>query len=162
MNLQKLFEMQRQLDERIIREKGLEGHDLFNFQIQALLTELGELSNEWQMFKHWKTNPHPKENILEEYVDGLHFILSIGLMIGYIDVSVKYPKAGAQHDIRLINERFIDVFKLAAMMAEDDYYTQLFQYYLDLGYMLGFTWEQIEEAYMKKNAVNHQRQNEGY
>ncbi|WP_199427089.1 dUTP diphosphatase, partial [Thermaerobacillus caldiproteolyticus] len=26
----------------------------------------------------------------------------------------------------------------------------------------GFTWEQIEEAYMKKNAVNHQRQESGY
>jgi dimeric dUTPase (all-alpha-NTP-PPase superfamily) len=162
VNLQKLFKLQRQLDERIIREKGLEDHDLFHFQIQALLTELGELSNEWQMFKHWKTNPQPKKNLLEEYVDGLSFILSIGLMIGYYDCYVRYPKIGTQHDVHSINQRFIDVFKLAAMMAEDNYYNQLFQHYLDLGYMLGFSWDEIEQAYINKNTINHQRLESGY
>jgi dimeric dUTPase (all-alpha-NTP-PPase superfamily) len=33
--------------------------------------------------------------------------------------------------------------------------------FLALGEMLGFTWDQIEEAYMKKNAKNHRRQDSG-
>lgn len=27
---------------------------------------------------------------------------------------------------------------------------------------LGFTWEQIEQGYLNKNKINHQRQSEGY
>lgn len=34
--------------------------------------------------------------------------------------------------------------------------------YIGLGEMLGFTWDQIEEAYYAKNKVNHERQNTGY
>lgn len=30
------------------------------------------------------------------------------------------------------------------------------------GEMLGYTWNEVEEAYMQKNAINHQRQDGGY
>ncbi len=36
MNLEKMFEMQKALDERIIKEKGLEGQDLLPNLILAL------------------------------------------------------------------------------------------------------------------------------
>lgn len=39
MNLEKLFEMQRVLDERIIKEKGLEGQNLLPQKILALQVE---------------------------------------------------------------------------------------------------------------------------
>jgi dimeric dUTPase (all-alpha-NTP-PPase superfamily) len=38
----------------------------------------------------------------------------------------------------------------------------LFAAYLNLGEMLGFTEEQIEQAYFEKNKINHQRQEVGY
>ncbi|KFZ32146.1 dUTPase, partial [Anoxybacillus flavithermus] len=41
-------------------------------------------------------------------------------------------------------------------------YIDMFGKFLGLGEMLGFTWEQVEEAYMKKNAENHSRQERGY
>ncbi|MGB9944268.1 dUTP diphosphatase, partial [Bacillus subtilis] len=41
-------------------------------------------------------------------------------------------------------------------------YISLFTTFFELGNKLGFKWEQIEAAYMDKNAVNHQRQQEGY
>ncbi|MGG3951379.1 dUTP diphosphatase, partial [Geobacillus thermodenitrificans] len=48
MNLQKLFEMQRQLDEYIEREHPRqEGEDRLSKKILALMVELGELANEW-------------------------------------------------------------------------------------------------------------------
>ncbi|GAA0415215.1 hypothetical protein GCM10008934_02680 [Virgibacillus salarius] len=47
MNLDKLFPIQKELDTRIEREKGLEGQDLLDKKILALQVELGELANEW-------------------------------------------------------------------------------------------------------------------
>lgn len=95
MNLTKLFEMQKVLDERINKEKGLEGQDLLPQKILALLVELGELANEWRGFKFWSKRQFPtnlevhsidkegnvyyRNTLLEEYVDCLHFLLSIGL-----------------------------------------------------------------------------------
>ncbi len=49
----------------------------------ALLVEIGELANETRCFKYWSNKPaSEREVILEEYVDGLHFILSIGIDLG--------------------------------------------------------------------------------
>lgn len=41
-----MFEMQKALDERIIKEKGLEGQDLLPNTYVALDTELAEFANE--------------------------------------------------------------------------------------------------------------------
>src|SRR5690625_3278853 len=89
MNLAKLFEAQKELDERIVAEKGLEGQDLLDKKILALLVELGELAQNWRGFKFWSNDQEPRTELwddrlrfhnplLEEYVDCLHFILSIG------------------------------------------------------------------------------------
>jgi dimeric dUTPase (all-alpha-NTP-PPase superfamily) len=43
-----------------------------------------------------------------------------------------------------------------------DIYDLIFSGFLGLGQMLGFTWEQIEAAYLQKNAINHERQESGY
>ncbi|MBE2947115.1 dUTPase, partial [Anoxybacillus flavithermus] len=45
MDLSKLFEMQRELDERIVREKGLDGQNLLPNKVLALQVELAELAN---------------------------------------------------------------------------------------------------------------------
>jgi dimeric dUTPase (all-alpha-NTP-PPase superfamily) len=81
--------------------------------------ELGECANEWRGFKFWSVNQLPHTSavrtpcmmeedkeyynpLLEEYVDGLHFVLELGLD------------------------------------------------------------EQIEQAYLAKNKINHVRQETGY
>ena len=78
MNLQKLFQMQNTLDKRIQAEHHLEGVPLLHKKILSLQVELGELANETRCFKFWSTKkPSSNDVILEEYVDCLHFILSI-------------------------------------------------------------------------------------
>ncbi|MED4886180.1 dUTP diphosphatase [Lysinibacillus fusiformis] len=42
------------------------------------------------------------------------------------------------------------------------WYDSVFEGFINLGIALGFTWEQVEEAYYAKNKVNHERQNAGY
>lgn len=104
-----------------------------------------------------------KHPLLEEYVDCLHFILSIGLDIEGDDVSAKWlewkPEVFNTDDII---EQFNIVLWNANMMREDDYYQELFQGFAALGVMLGFTWEQIEQAYHQKWEENILRQQSGY
>ena len=83
LNFNYLFSLQRELDNRIVQEHELEGQNLFEKKLLALMVEVGELANETRCFKYWsKKAPSPKETILEEYVDGIHFILSLGLELG--------------------------------------------------------------------------------
>ncbi|WP_338088272.1 dUTP diphosphatase [Lysinibacillus composti] len=38
----------------------------------------------------------------------------------------------------------------------------VFKEFTVLGEQLGFTWEQVENAYLEKNKINHERQLSGY
>lgn len=66
VDIEQLYEMQKALDARIIKEKGLEGQDLMPNTVLALQVELGELANEWRGFKHWSKRQTPKMYPLEE------------------------------------------------------------------------------------------------
>jgi dimeric dUTPase (all-alpha-NTP-PPase superfamily) len=83
MNLEKLFQTQKVLRDRI----GYNEPDRFNKLILALKVELGECANEWRGFKFWSVNQIPHTSavrvptmmeedkeyynpLLEEYVDG--------------------------------------------------------------------------------------------
>lgn len=184
MNLTKLFEMQRELDNRIISEKGLEGKDLLPQKILALQVELGECANEWRGFKFWSENQesrtvkyreklmtypdgeqyigHEKYNpLLEEYIDCLHFLLSIGL-----ETDIDTQDFGFVELVRdTTNETFLAVFEKINEFwydSDDWNYEQTMNIFAGLGKMLGFTWEQIESEYMAKNEINHKRQSSGY
>lgn len=182
MNLQKMFEMQKVLDDRIIREKGLEGQDLPPGLILALQVELAECANEWRGFKFWSNDQRPREEkMLEEYVDCLHFILSIGNHIAYLnanDVTDLKFIAVEHRGVSAFRDLFNSISSLSGelkgesiyLSSHDKYfkqkfierhYQEIFLRFNTLGDYLGFTPEQIEAAYMEKNAVNHKRQRGG-
>ena len=186
MNLNKLFEAQRKLDERIVKEKGLENEDLLDKKILALQVELGELANEYRGFKFWSENPKPNikakrlvrlsknefsygyveyNPLLEEYVDCLHFILSIGNDLGLRVTSCEYDEFLDLTEREIsITRQFIVMNLLTSLLLDEpktDYHTLVFEH-ITLGEMLGFTWKEIEQAYFEKNKVNHERQESGY
>lgn len=225
MNLSKLFEMQKALDDHIMNtHPELKGQNNLDWKILALQVELGECANEWRGFKKWSTNQKPRtwkrENcpdcfkkgywrgnppkdeehgvhglgnhwyycekcagylvidrnpLLEEYVDCLHFILSIGLEIekNYENKLSQIFQKNVQKEEDVINQ-FHALFMNATSLyvsTVDEYYdfedmtgifSELCESFIGLGEMLGFTWEQIEHAYFEKNAMNHARQESGY
>jgi dimeric dUTPase (all-alpha-NTP-PPase superfamily) len=178
MNLTKLFETQKVLRNRIAYNEP----DRFNKLVLALLVELGECANEWRGFKFWSKNQAPcirksrrpymdlvdadfYNPLLEEYVDKLHFILEMGLELNHTDLEVWRVKE------KNITNQFIEcsgrAYSLYFQMrvtgeVPKEMYEHLFADFLGLGEMLGFTWEQIEQAYYAKNAINHERQDNGY
>ncbi|PAE90921.1 dUTP diphosphatase [Shouchella clausii] len=212
MNLTKLFQIQKKLDEAIVKKKGLEGKNLLQERILALQVELGECANEWRGFKFWSNDQEPNDTgyidcdvctdqpgkyemydeeggiisadcpkcdgyaevyvgdrLLEEYVDCLHFFLSIGISIGHTDF-----EAWEYSDTKDETKQFLAVFgqidNIRIIFEDKDnvepddcvVYEAAFAHFLSLGKMLGFTQDQIEAAYLSKNKINHERQANGY
>lgn len=111
------------------------------------------------MFLFRKTNP-----LLEEFVDGLCFILELGIEIG-VDKFTPSKLISITHDV---TGGFRSIYRLASeldylmLLLNDSDYRVLFNNYLHLGELLGFAWEEIEQAYYEKNRINHERQANGY
>ena len=161
MDLTKLFKLQKNLNERIVNEHNLDESSLFPKKILSLHVELAELANETRCFKYWsKKSPAPKEKVLEEYVDCLHFILTIGLDKSYTDITLEIKPNDYSLTDQFLN-LYIDINDLVISPSKDHYIT-LFEDFLSLGLSLGFPIEDIENAYLDKNNINHQRQNIGY
>jgi len=209
MSLEKLFEMQKVLDERIIKEKGLGGQDLTLNTVTALIVELGEFANEGRWFKHWSNDQEARtksicedcggdgvtglyddvdcfcENttnpLLEEYVDCLHFFLSLANKKGWQDLMYIHEDAiweveeegfdgglsGAFVEmVYHLTNAFIKKDNgedIAGMTFTQFSFRSAWFIFIAIGIVgFKFTLEQIEQAYIVKNEINHQRQENGY
>lgn len=176
LTLEQMYEMQKQLDARIIREKGLEGQDLLPNTVLALQVEIGELANELRWFKHWSNDREPRwKKVLEEYVDCLHFFLSIAWQLDLPADDLYVWEDDPEGETNIL---FIDLLHNVGLIIGDKFLlfkpenvkewrrehlrVSLFTFYALGQKHLGFTFEQISDAYAAKNAVNHERQSNGY
>ncbi|WP_339260934.1 dUTP diphosphatase [Lysinibacillus sp. FSL K6-3209] len=101
-------------------------------------------------------------SLLEDYVDCLHFILSIGLELVVNPTLVWDDITTDESDI---TRKFLDITSRILEVDQwenTDSWEELFEEFYLLGKLLGFTWEEVAEAYYAKNKVNHERQNAGY
>lgn len=194
--LLEVFTPQIKLDNRIYEAKGIAASDVFDQKITALHTELGELANNHRGFKYWSEDQEPrteeidsyertyyspstwqpdfskpifKNPLLEEYVDGLHFVVSLGVDVG---VNPHNPPSTRLRELEGVEQSFNYVHKCVSDLWSNIHFDfgnnrrslweKLYVHFMDLGKRLGFTDEQILEAYMEKNQVNHDRQNSHY
>jgi len=161
MNLQHLFKMQKELDDFIEKTQNI-NRNVFKEKGLALMVELAELANETRCFKFWSTKgPSERDVILEEYVDSIHFILSLGLLQGYTAIE-KWPVIEEKRDLTetfLMTQDYI--LKFISQPTEDRYLA-IWQCYGLLAYNLGFTFDDVVAAYIEKNEENYNRQRSGY
>lgn len=155
-------EKQKELDAFIKGNSDITSEDKYwEDRIIALLVELGEVSNEIRFFKFWSKKPaSEKEIIIDELVDCLHFAFSLGNTLGceewlFITDDMKRPISVIYFDI---------VGKLTELVTNKD--IKLFKSMLynltEIAWYLNYSMEDIVEAYNKKNAINYERQNNGY
>lgn len=104
----------------------------------------------------------PGNPLLEEYVDGLHLILDIGIHLECHYETYQYASNG-HTPLIAFKDVYYYVTELDVGRLEDnqDHYEDLFESYLELGESLGFTFAEIEAAYYEKNKINHDRQDSG-
>lgn len=175
MDIEKMLKAQEELDQRIYDRHGLEPSGLFKKKLIALLVELGEMANEARFFKYWSDDQDPRQELLEEYVDGLHFFLSLALLKGWGSALVQ--PGTVKREQRDIEDVYLDVIVLLAAvkigpvnnalyngMDHDEMSFHLaWSAFLEMGTRyFGFSEREIEAAYYVKNETNHQRQAGGY
>ncbi|ATP41400.1 dUTPase [Solibacillus sp. R5-41] len=160
MEFKQLFEMQRELDLFIEETQNVQ-KDVFEEKGLALLVELSELANETRCFKFWSTKgPSEREVILEEFVDSIHFMLSLGNMRGFI--LTEWPNLPQK---QALTPLFIEMTQVVLTFVKEQTeasYKALWNSYSILAYNLGFTVEDIIKAYKEKNEKNYERQRSGY
>lgn len=159
--LDELFPLQAGLDADIHSRHTLTYPGTHSQRVLALMVELGEFANETRCFKFWsEKGPSPKEKILDEYADGLHFLLSLGIELGV----EHYSHALIPNEDNLTLQ-ILRTYRLASKLldSEDPHdYANAFSSFLNIIPLLGYSGEEVIEAYKKKLAVNYQRQENHY
>lgn len=153
--------LQSHLDERIMINHGVTRQETRLKRILALMVEIGELANETRAFKFWSfKKASEKAVLLEELGDCVHFAVSLGIDLGYSRESLVFiPKSDS------LSEQFIDWMNECAKLKTD---FTLAQYEIVLAYIgsvalaMGFDAQDVYEFYLKKNEINHSRQDKQY
>ena len=160
-NFKDLFKQQAVLDKEIQQIHKVTYSSTRKKRFLAFLVELGEFSNATRCFKFWSNKADEgKERIIDEYVDGLHFILSIGLDFGYEfdTISVEKPSES-------LTDEIVDSYKDFMFFVEDpqfDKYIKAFTTFLGVFILLGYDEKELVEGYYKKLKINHIRQETNY
>lgn len=161
IDLAPLYEDQAGLDARIHQEHHVDYPVTRKKRLLALIVELGELANETRAFKFWsRKGPSAKAVILDEYADGLHFLLSLG-----IDLKNEKKVLTLRQSKLALTEQFLKVYTLSMDFAAHydlKHYLAALQAFLNLIPALGVTTAEVIDAYHAKLAVNYQRQNTLY
>lgn len=154
--LKELLEMQKALDEAIFKERGIDQYPYDEMKV-ALVVELGELMNELpSKFKVWKKNPvDNREKALEEYIDCLSFKMNI------LNYQMQTDNKNDLLPLSKYEECKLKTFDLLSLIHASIFFDD-FYYIFALGNRLGFTWEEIYNAYKRKNQVNYERLKSGY
>lgn len=163
MELKELYGLQLGLDKEIMdKHPGVSYETTKEKRTLALLVELGEFANETRTFKFWSLKgPSAKEIILDEYADAIHFFLSLGLTIGIDSFSHEFGGEEFKDLTCAIMDVYQKVVDFSRNFRKEDYEIA-FHAYLDLLPRLGYTGEDMLEAYKKKLHVNYVRQENKY
>lgn len=160
-----LKESQQELDNIINDTNGIDGNDFMAERVLALLVEIGEFANETRCFKFWsQKNPSSKAVVLLEFVDVLHFMLSVGNYSGFAFESFDDMDINRYIESD-INDLFIDFYFTVTTFRFEPTpknYANMYSYYFSLAKSFGFSDAEVIDAYFQKNEINVNRQANGY
>lgn len=97
--------------------------------------------------------------LLEEYADVIHFALSIANDIGYTEHKYIHTEGTDLNDLVL---GITNIATIIPQSRETHHISTLINNVIQLGYQLGFTEDDVLNAYDSKNEVNYSRQKNGY
>ena len=144
-----MLEAQKELDAALFQKGGLKEYPARQIET-AYRVELGEALQEWKSFKYWKKNKGIIDinKLLEELADCLHFALSLENEIKncvFKKVTEEEFKCYDKYDLYKIIDKCFNIYRSVLYDT------------IALGLCLGFTLEQLEEVYYKKNKINWDR-----
>ena len=156
--------LQEQLDQKIALKKIIEQNNyaILTSQFLALIVEVAEFANEKRCFKYWSFKKESEKSVLlEEYSDGLHFIISIAnslkLQVAEV-IFIKFSYDNINLAFLSLIEHIIIFFKSKSFHD----FSNMFSSYVAIGELCGFSNEDVFNAYIAKNKINHLRQKQNY
>jgi len=131
----------------------------------ALQVELHELINECHdVWKYWKQKAVNPDRILDELVDCIHFLhLSMNKHVHHNNewkVSQINRHIPSEKTFKEVKEYVGEHMIVSYLTSNNDLYS-IYGYLLTLANYYSFTLDDIEQAYDRKNAENHARQERG-
>lgn len=157
MNIKEMLKAQKKLDGANFKKAGIIEYPLEEVKT-AYRVELAEALQEWKGFKYWKLTrgEADREKLLEEIADCIHFALSLENYYQCYDES--------EEDIIDFNTEVLLKGKFIYREIEQCFgcRLQVIRDTLRLGLKLGFTLDELEEAYYKKNKINWERIKNNY
>lgn len=161
IDLGHLYQKQAELDQRIADNHHVSYETTRERRILALLVEIGEFANATRCFKYWSNKPSESQDVvLDEYVDGLHFFLSLG-----IDIKVSKQKYNYTKRADNLTKQILETYRLASIFyknQDEKSYIKAFQSFINIVPLLKVRWTTIEKAYYKKLGENYSRQDNNY
>ena len=161
IDLTNLYQKQAELDQRIADNHHVSYETTRERRILALLVEIGEFANATRCFKYWSNKPSEAQDIvLDEYVDGLHFFLSLG-----IDIKVSKKTYNHTKHADNLTKQVLEVYRLASLFyknQDEKSYIKAFQAFINITVLLKVRWVTIEKAYYKNLGENYHRQDTNY
>lgn len=154
--LNEISVMQSKLDESILQKHDC-SFDLEKSKL-ALIDELGEMNHENKgNWCWWKSTQAPvdRNKLLEELVDAWHFAMSI-----YNHVRKGSDIRADVQSFEVVKYESFDLSTLIAWAITKD--VVLIPIMIAISNKLGFTIEDVYQAYIEKNKVNYQRLKQGY
>ena len=161
MELLTLFKMQRELDTYIQKNQSV-NQNVFKEKGLALLVELAELANETRCFKFWSTKgPSERDVILEEYVDSIHFLLSLGIE-KELDTLEVWPAGEVEGNLTDVFMKTFIAIQEFISKTDMKSYENVWIHYGTIANKMGISYTEIMKAYVDKNEENYKRQQKGY
>ncbi len=157
-----LAKKQLMMDEFIHKNKNTKFSDTFSKRIIALFTEIAEFINEERSFKYWSNKPSSsKKIILEEYIDCLHFILSLGNDINFKWSAYNFNVLKSDNINELILTTYINLSSFSQESSISNF-TKFLDSFLSMAIVQKFNCNDLLISYQIKNKINYKRQNENY
>lgn len=179
MDLQKMLRASVYLNRLIDNKKQL--HWAPEARVQnafvALDVELAEVANTSEWFKVWKTHrgkhdegKNAEETLLYEYVDAMDFFLLISNLKNWnhviLNTQPDLEKIAGYKREQNMDKQYLIIKKMlfnAYFERSEAAFSHCFRLFIKMGLVeFGFSEDQIETAFMKKNELNKQRQADNY
>lgn len=163
--IKEMLHMQAKLDEAIMKEYELKEIDEEKLCF-AILDEVGELTHELKgNWCWWKKTQAPVDNdkVLGELVDVWHFVLSYQNHFINGEKGIEYTCTFKRNSKNILSLMRNNEFGLTVAFSDlVSWKWNKLERLIGITEYLGFTVEQVYEAYCEKNKINYQRLKEWY
>lgn len=163
--IKEMLHKQAELDKSIMSAYGLEEIDEENLRI-AILDEVGELTHELKgEWCWWKKTQAPVDmrKVLGELIDVWHFVLSWQNHFKNGEEGMMNASTVVRNSKRILNLIKTKEYRLSEELSDlVGWELCKVERLIAISEYLGFTIEQVYEAYCGKNKINYQRLESGY